>query len=164
MMMEEPTRQAAEADPGFAGAIHGTTVLLNGRAVMIRGGSGSGKSDLALRLIDRGAQLLSDDYTDVVLRDGGVIASTPPNIAGLIEVRGIGLVAMPHAAEAPLALIVALLPEGEAPPERYPAEPRAVRLCGQDVPLLTLRPFEASAPIKVELALDRPPPQFGSET
>ena len=160
MMMEEPTRQAAEADPGFAGAIHGTTVLLNGRAVMIRGGSGSGKSDLALR----GAQLLSDDDTDVVLRDGGVVASTPPNIAGLIEVRGIGLVAMPHATEAPLALIVALLPEGEAPPERYPAEPRAVRLCGQDVPILTLRPFEASAPIKVELALDRPPPQFGSET
>ena len=70
--------------------LHASTVSIKGRAVLIEGPSGSGKSDLALRLIDRGATLVSDDYTIVRRIDGNLIASAPPNIAGLCEVRGCG--------------------------------------------------------------------------
>jgi len=139
--------------PAFSGMVHGTTVVIGGKGVIIRGDSGAGKSDLALRLIDRGAQLLSDDYTQIEACDGWVIARPAPNIVGLIEVRGLGPVEMPHAEEAPVALVVALAPPSGPPPERYPPEGMTARLCGIDIPLLNLHGLEASAPIKVELAL-----------
>lgn len=142
-----------EYSPAFTGTVHGTTVVIGGKGVVIRGESGAGKSDLALRLIDRGAQLLSDDYTHVEARDGRVIARPAPNIVGLIEVRGLGPVAMPHAEEAPVALIVTLAPPTAPGPERYPPEGLRARLCGVEVPLIGLHGLEASAPIKVELAL-----------
>lgn len=142
-----------ERSPDFCGAVHATTVAIDGRAIVIRGESGAGKSDLALRLIDRGAQLLSDDYTHVETRDGQVIASPAPNITGLIEVRGLGPVEMPHTDQAPVALVVAIAPPSGPEPERYPPEGLSTRLCGVDLPLLHLRGLEASAPIKVELAL-----------
>jgi serine kinase of HPr protein (carbohydrate metabolism regulator) len=130
--------------------VHATTVAIDGRGVMIVGPSGAGKSDLALRLIDRGAVLVSDDYTECAVRDGLVIASAPPTIAGRIEVRGVGIVDMPHAPEAALALVVAL---GE-PVERMP-EPYPKRVAGIDIPAIALVAFEASTPIKVEIALSR---------
>lgn len=142
-----------EHSRAFSGAVHGTAVVIGGKGVIIRGDSGAGKSDLALRLIDRGAQLLSDDYTRVEACDGHVIARPAPNIAGLIEVRGLGPVEMPHIEEAPVALIVVLASPFGPKPERYPPEGLAVRLCGIDIPLLHLHGLEASAPIKVELAL-----------
>lgn len=131
--------------------LHASSVAIEGRAVLIEGLPGSGKSDLALRLIDRGAQLLSDDYTLVTRRDGGLFASPAPNIAGKIEVRGIGVIEMHHAAEAPVALIVSL---GE-PVERLPEEGARRKIAGVDIPNIALAGFEASAPIKVELALSR---------
>jgi serine kinase of HPr protein (carbohydrate metabolism regulator) len=134
---------------GQSETLHGTTVALDGRAVLLIGPSGSGKSDLALRLIDRGADLVSDDYT-VVTRDGdSLFASAPENISGQIEVRGIGIVEMPAVQAAPLALMLDLA----APVERYPDVPAAMEIAGISVPLLPLSPFEASAPIKVALAL-----------
>lgn len=129
--------------------LHATTVAIGGRGVMIEGVSGAGKSDLALRLIDRGAVLVSDDYSFVRRRDGRVFASSPAAIAGKIEVRGIGIIDMPHLEEAPVALLVAL---GE-PTARLPEPDQARKLLGVDVPLLALDGREASAAIKLELAL-----------
>ncbi len=131
--------------------LHATTVAIGGRGVLIEGVSGAGKSDLALRLIDRGATLVSDDYSYIQRRDGQIISSPPAAIAGKIEVRGIGIVDMPHAEEAPVALLVAL---GE-PTARLPEPGVARTFLGVEIPFLALDGREASAAIKVELALRR---------
>jgi serine kinase of HPr protein (carbohydrate metabolism regulator) len=131
--------------------LHATTVAIDGQAVLIEGISGAGKSDLALRLIDRGAALVSDDYTFVERRDGQLRASPPATIAGKIEVRGLGIVEMPNERDAPVTLVVAL---GE-PAARLPEPGEARTLLGVAVPLLALDGREASAAIKVELALRR---------
>lgn len=127
--------------------VHATTVAIDGRAVLITGPSGAGKSDLALRLIDRGATLVSDDRT-LLARDGdAVVASAPATIAGRIEVRGLGIVARPHA-PAPVALVVELAAEVE----RLPT-PRTRELLGVTTPAIRLDPLPASAAVKVEWAL-----------
>jgi len=130
--------------------LHATTVAIEGHGVMIFGPSGSGKSDLALRLIDRGAVLVSDDYTAFSTRDGVVIAAPPATIAGRMELRGIGIVDMPHMAETTIAMAVRL---GYAV-ERMP-HPCSERVAGIEIPCLAMSAFEASAPIKVEIALSR---------
>jgi len=130
--------------------VHASTVAIAGRAVLLMGPSGAGKSDLALRLIDRGAMLVSDDYTDVTPTPDELIATPPATIAGQIEVRGLGIVDLPHRAAAPVALVVLL----DAPVERMP-EPRTHLLAGRAVPAIALDPFELSAAIKVELAMRR---------
>jgi serine kinase of HPr protein (carbohydrate metabolism regulator) len=130
--------------------VHATTVAIDGRGVMIMGPSGSGKSDLALRLIDRGAMLVSDDYTECVAQGGTVIASPPATIAGRIEVRGIGIVDMPHVPRAAVMLVVTLGETVERMPEAYKK-----RVAGIEIPAIVLAAFEASAPIKVEIALSR---------
>ena len=84
--------------------VHASTVAIEGRAVLIAGRSGSGKSDLALRLIDRGAVLVSDDYTFVRRADGRLLASPPDTIAGRIELRGVGIVEMANLRDVPVAL------------------------------------------------------------
>jgi len=117
--------------------------------VLIEGRSGSGKSDLALRLIDRGGVLISDDYTLVKRDKTRLIATTAPNIAGKIEVRGVGLVDMPSESDIPVGLVVTL---GDAV-ERLPDPGEVRRIAGIDVPVIAIIAFEASAPIKVELAL-----------
>lgn len=131
--------------------MHASCVAIGGRGVLLAGRSGSGKSDLALRLIDRGARLVSDDYT-VLRRDGReLLASAPPTIAGQIEVRGIGIVAVEQAAETKIALLVEL----DREPERMPPQDAMRTIAGIDVPVVTLPAREASAPLKVELALGR---------
>lgn len=130
--------------------VHASCVAIDGRAVLLAGRSGSGKSDLALRLIDRGAKLVSDDYTLVRRTGDRLMASAPATISGRMEVRGLGVVDMPPLAEAPVALLIEL----DEPVERMPAEmPPTRRLAGVDIPIVALPPLEASAPIKVELAL-----------
>ncbi|MBI3446649.1 MAG: serine/threonine protein kinase [Magnetospirillum sp.] len=134
--------------------VHGTSVAIGGRALLIRGPSGSGKSDLALRLIDGGALLVADDQTELSLpAEGGLCVSSPASIAGLLEVRGIGLVRMPHGSATPLALVIDLVAQSEV--ERLP-EPDSVELLGQKVNRLHLAPFEASAAAKVRLAMRSP--------
>ena len=129
--------------------IHATCVAIDGRAVLLIGPSGSGKSDLALRLIDRGAMLVADDRTILAPVDGRLEASVPATIAGQIEVRGVGIVACPPAA-APVALAIRL----DGMPERMPPEVLPITdYAGIAVPTLALDGLEASAPIKVELAL-----------
>ena len=132
--------------------VHATSVMIGGKVLLLSGKSGSGKSDLALRLIDRGALLVSDDYTDLVARDGVLHASPPASIAGRIEIRGIGIVAMAFASEGPVALMIDL----EGTPQRLPEETLpATCLHGIAVPTLALAAFESSAPIKAEQALLR---------
>ena len=130
--------------------IHASSVAIGGRAVLLAGRSGAGKSDLALRLIDRGARLVSDDYTLVRRTAGRLTATAPSNISGRIEVRGIGLVDSPPETNAPVCLIVDL----DAAVERLPEGGETRTLAGVTVPVVALAGLEPSAPIKVELALE----------
>ena len=130
--------------------VHATAVAIGGRAVLLRGPSGSGKSDLALRLIDAGARLVADDQTRI-WRDGNVLlARAPKPIAGLIEVRGVGIVKVEPLAVARLALIADLVAVQHV--ERLP-EPSSETILGLPIPRVAIAPFEASAPIKLRLAL-----------
>jgi len=131
--------------------VHASTVAIDGRAVLITGPSGSGKSDLALRLIDRGFILVGDDHT-IVRRDGDrLVASAPARIAGKLEVRGIGIVEMETASDVPVALLVELTSEIE----RLPEDKRKSAILGVSLPLVSIDAQAASAPAKVALALDR---------
>ena len=131
--------------------LHASTVAIGEAAVVIEGRSGAGKSDLALRLIDRGAVLISDDRT-LLVRDGDrLIARAPVHQAGRIEVRGLGIVAVPHRGDVPVMLVVRLAEEDQRMPER-----RVRRIAGIAVRELTLDPFRPSAPLKVEWALRQP--------
>lgn len=129
--------------------LHATTVAIGDRAILLYGASGMGKSDLALRLIDRGATLVSDDYTLLKRVDGRLIATSPATIAGRMEVRGIGIIDLPHVGDTPVALLVDLMDAVE----RMPMDATMRSIAGVDVPVVGIVPHEASAPIKVELAL-----------
>jgi serine kinase of HPr protein (carbohydrate metabolism regulator) len=134
-----------------AETVHASTVATDGRAVLITGPSGSGKSDLALRLLDRGFTLVSDDQT-IVRKDGDrLIASPPPNIAGKLEIRGIGIVEMERVDNVPVALLVELTSDIQ----RLPDDSRERPVLGVKLPLISIDAMAASAPSKVALALDR---------
>ena len=134
-----------------AETVHASTVALDGRAVLITGPSGSGKSDLALRMLDRGFTLVSDDQTIVKKDASRLIASAPPTIAGKLEIRGIGIVEMQRSENVPVALIVELTSEIQ----RMPDDSRERPILGVGVPLITIDAMTASAPSKVAIALDR---------
>lgn len=135
--------------------LHATSVALHGKAVLLAGPPGSGKSDLGLRLIQMGAQLVSDDQTFLAVTGGQLIATAPASIAGLYEIRHVGLVRMPCVAQVPVALYIDLMPL-EAPLERLP-DPETLFLLDQPVPRLRLPAFAASTPAKVAAALQYPP-------
>ena len=147
---------ATAADPQERQLLHATCVALDGRGVLLRGPSGSGKSDLALRLIDEGALLVADDQTEVRREvgleglPGRLLAQAPETIAGRLEVRGLGIVAQPALATAPVALVVDLVRAAEV--ERLP-EDRVELQLAEEGPAIALDPFAASAVAKVRLAL-----------
>ncbi len=136
-------------DAAVTETVHAGCVAIDGHGVLIEGPSRSGKSDLALRLIDRGAALVSDDYTELTAIDGRVTARAPVKIAGKIEVRGVGIVDLPYRAAADVALVVRL--DGDEP--RMPEAAVRRKLVGIALPAMTINAVAASAPIKVELAL-----------
>lgn len=146
--------------------IHAGCVLLGGAGrafgmhedagILILGGSGSGKSDLMLRLIAAGSMLVADDRTDLTVEGDILIASPPHPLAGLLEVRGIGVVSIFHRGRAAVALAVELIP-GETParmpPELRYRPPEGLVLPERAWPaLIRLNPFENSAPAKIAAA------------
>jgi serine kinase of HPr protein (carbohydrate metabolism regulator) len=134
--------------------IHATCIAFAGKGVLLRGPSGSGKSDLALRAIDRGARLVADDRVAITRRGGSVIASAPPPLLGLLEVRGLGIVRMEAEPETEIALVADLVSAAsDAAPERLP-EMRSCDLLGRKIAWIALAPFEASAVAKLRLAVE----------
>ena len=101
--------------------LHATTVAIEGQGMMILGPSGSGKSGLALQLMAVGAQLVADDRTDVMVRDGRLIASAPQALLGMIEARGVGILKAEVSPPVPLALVVDLgrVEDQRLPPPRW---------------------------------------------
>lgn len=132
-------------NPSALPTIHATAVAVGGLGVLLLGPPGSGKSDLALRLIDRGAVLIADDRVHVAA-DGTL--HPPPGLAGLIEVRGLGIVAMPHVQGLAPVLAVDLGQVAERMPEPAVRTIGALRL-----PVVAVAACDASAPLKVELAV-----------
>lgn len=131
--------------------VHATAVAIEGQGILLVGASGSGKSDLALRLIDRGAILVCDDYCDIIDGSGGPEIHVKPNISGKIEVRGVGICSIDYVPSAPLFMVLQL----DRAPDRLPASDDRIELAGWSVPYARLAPFEMSAPLKVEILLRR---------
>lgn len=130
--------------------LRGTCISIDGHGVLLRGPSGAGKSDLALRLIDGGGELVADDYTDVEQHENTLTAMAPSAIHGLIEVRGLGVIALGARPSAQLTTVIDLVPLAEV--ERMP-EPQQVRVLNVSLPCFRLFAFEASAAAKVRLAV-----------
>src|ERR1700722_19738200 len=134
--------------------INATCVAIDNKGVLIAGPPGAGKSDLALRLIDSGAKLVSDDQTELRIAKGVLVAAPQKSIKGLFEIRHVGLIRMPHAASAPVTLYIelALLHEKL---ERLP-ERDEMLLLDHPVRRLKLPAFAASTPSKIKAALHYP--------
>jgi HPr kinase/phosphorylase len=139
--------------------VHGTCVALGTRAALLRGPSGAGKSDLALRFLtltgeggDRPLLVADDQVVLTPNGNGELVASAPSSIAGKIEVRGLGIIEVPARAEARLTLVCDLVGTKEVP--RMPSHPwQRTMIAGIPIKLIRLDPFEASAPVKLKLAL-----------
>ena len=132
--------------------VHGTCVEVEGLGVLFRGPAGSGKSDLALRLIDGGARLIADDYTELSPENATLMARAPDTIRYLLEVRGVGVLKIGGALQAELGVVIDLVTAEQV--ERRP-EDESIELLGIRVPLFRLAPLEASSPAKVRLVVRR---------
>ncbi len=140
---------------GSPQAVHATCVIVSGRGVLLRGPSGSGKSDLALRLLDKGARLVADDQTLLSIEDGALVARAPGSLRGLLEVRGVGLIRVATLAFTPVHMVFDLVSADAVP--RLPNPEATTRLLDRDLPCWPLDPFEFSAPHKVALIVGRSP-------
>jgi HPr kinase/phosphorylase len=133
--------------------IHASCVALGGKGVLLLGPSGAGKSDLALRLIDGGARLVADDRCELFVRAGKLCARAPDSIAGLIEMRGIGIIALPHAKSVAVAMAVRLGAGSARLPEPvFYSPPPGVKLA-RPVPLIMVKAVADSAPARIRAAL-----------
>lgn len=130
-------------------AIQAACVAIDGRGVLIECRVGEGRTDLALRMIDRGAVLVADAQTVCTRQDGGLVAAAPAGGGGRIEVRGLGIVEMDFAERVPVELLIVLLDAGP----RFPEDKRTRNIAGVEVPVLALALLDQAAPIKAELWL-----------
>lgn len=128
---------------------------LRGRwlGTLIEGPSGSGKSDLALRALAQGFRLVSDDRTVVFGSAGRLFGKAPTPLRGLIEVRAVDVIGQAEIPLAEIVMVVCCLGEGESAPRL--AEPDCVRLCGIEIPRLSLAALEGSAMVKLSAALEQ---------
>lgn len=131
-------------------SLHASAISYNGKGIVFVGESGSGKSDMTLRMVDRGASLIGDDRVLFIHKNKSVIVMPHPEIAGQIEVRGVGICKTNFVRSAPLAMIVRLM---DKRPERYP-EPMTFDVLEKSFPMIELYPFEPSAVIKLCMAFD----------
>jgi serine kinase of HPr protein (carbohydrate metabolism regulator) len=131
--------------------IHATAVAINNQGIIIVGPSGSGKSDLAIRLIDRGARLVSDDQVLTSRQEDFVILNAPASIAGKIELYSVGIFDIPFVSDVRLDMIVQLTDDAE----RYPMDVQLELLLGMHISSIKLDGRTSSAPIKVEMALQK---------
>jgi len=147
-------------DKAASVTLHATAIAVDGRAALLFGASGSGKSDLALRCLIPAVrlggrvvtpELVADDQVEIALKDGRLVCRPPSTIAGRLEVRGLGILDVPHVTNARVALAVVL----DGPPAERMPEPAARQILGIEIPEIRLSPFEASAPMKLLLALHR---------
>lgn len=134
--------------PDKGQVLQASAVAIEGRAILILGEPGAGKSSLALALIDRGAELIGDDGVTITANAGRLIASPPPNIAGKLEVRNIGIVELPTTS-APLCLALQLCED--AP--RFVDQADGLELVGLTIPLLKFRAGDAVQALRAEMAL-----------
>lgn len=135
---------------GESELLHASCVSLDGKGVLLFGPPGSGKSDLALRLIDSGGVLVADDQVFITAQTDALIASPPEQIAGLLEMRGVGIFQMGYVPHVPLVLAVQLVARTAV--ERMP--PSEFWGClGLTVPLLSLHAFDSSICAKIRLLL-----------
>ena len=140
--------------------LHGTCVSVNGEGVLILGGPGAGKSDLALRLIDEPghgisggpmrSELVSDDQVIITRHEGKLIVSAPSNISGKLEIRGLGIAALATQPSVPLSLVVKL--QAHSGIERLP-DPGTFDILGLALPLVEIDGTTASAPARLRAAL-----------
>jgi HPr kinase/phosphorylase len=141
--------------------LHASCVALGDNGVLILGAPGAGKSDLVLRLIDQPgfgtgdalirARLVSDDQTITERRGDALYASSPAPIAGLLEIRGQGIVGVDHVPEVRLALVVRLMPAAEI--ERLPENTQISRIAGVALPEIAIDPATVTAPARIRAAL-----------
>jgi serine kinase of HPr protein (carbohydrate metabolism regulator) len=135
--------------------VHGSAVLVGERGVLIRGPSGSGKSSLLLGLLasePATTWLIADDRVVVTAAHGRLIASAPPVLAGLMEIRGQGIVRRPFVSPARLHLVVDLMPLSDC--DRMPdREAETVGVEAIELPLLLLPIAGADGPVRVRAAL-----------
>jgi len=132
--------------------IHGSTIEIKGKAVLISGKSGMGKSSLALQLMDRGGLLVADDQTLISFEEKELVTRAPASIQGMMEVRGIGICTFPFQESSPLSLCVEICEEKTL--ERLP-ERLFIEYYGIQVPLLKLEKADPLGAIKVELRLGK---------
>ena len=130
--------------------IHASCIAIGENGVILRGPSASGKSDLALRLIEEGAELVADDRVDLVTKDNKLFASPPSGLKGLLEVRGVGIISLNHLNFVRVNIVIDLVAKNQLP--RMPKFSK-INLGGIMVPRVLIFPFEISACIKVSIAL-----------
>jgi HPr kinase/phosphorylase len=131
--------------------IHATCIAIGNQGILLTGKSGAGKSDLALRLIDRGAKLVADDRTILYVNQGALHARCPASIRGLLEIRGVGIVKFPSRANVKVTLVVKLGREGPRLPQQRAF--RAPFEKTRPVPEIALNAFRPATPAKITAAL-----------
>lgn len=133
---------------------HAGCALIGASACVFLGPSGSGKSDLLLRLIDAGAQLVSDDQVLLTHKDGQIFARAPDKIAGLIEVRGLGVITMPNVVDARVSHVFQL--SERAAIERMP-DAHFYDCLSVQLPLHYIHAFDHSVVMKIRLMMNETP-------
>lgn len=143
-------------------SVHGTCVYFNNTGVFLRGKSGCGKSDLALRLIDHGGVLIGDDQVVLTNENSVLIAKPVERLAGMLEVRGIGLCNFEHLEFCEISIVFDLCQD--IVPERLPEQDQlSTMIEGVNLPCYSLQPFHPSAIAKIRAAIDVSATDYSAE-